>query len=326
MKAPEPGEATTILRGAMKQTAAFIARRLADRFIPRVLRRRAPRAFTLIELLVVVAIIAILAALLLPALAGAKSRAWGIVCINNKHQLCVAWRVYADDNNGVFVGNGSIYLPGTTTLASPPPTWVYSDVDWTTNQWNTNLTSLLGAPLGPYIKAAKPFKCPADRYLSSVQKQAGWEERLRSVSMNNWVGVRLASANGWTDGATDFILRTNWACYGSDRDFRQHSPAQIWVFIDEHPDSILGPYFLIVPQERVQRVPWNGLPASYHDGGCVLGFADGHAEFHKWVVSDTRRPVTYNHPDWYQVWLTQPLSNDWTDHDWLLEHATEAVP
>src|ERR1041385_8177801 len=56
-------------------------------------------AFTLVELLIVIAVVAILAALLLPALAKSKDKAQGIACASNIKQLSIAWVIYADENS-----------------------------------------------------------------------------------------------------------------------------------------------------------------------------------------------------------------------------------
>jgi len=69
-------------------------------------------------------------------------------------------------------------------------------------------------------------------------------------------------------------------------DLRFPGPADTWVYVDEHPDSI-NDAGLFSPYVN----EWVDLPASFHNGAGGFAFADGHSEIHKWKVSTTKHPV-----------------------------------
>ena len=235
--------------------------------------------FTLIELLVVIAIIAILAAMLLPALTQAKQKAQGIYCMNNCKQLMVAWQMYLHDNNDNIVpalhGNGARSGVGDPRYGVG---WVEGWLDWTTFSDNTNLDFLISdkySRLASYTAKSKNiFKCPADNYLSSPQRAAGWPGRVRSLSGN--IGVGAGNAE---DGPFDSIYQH----YTKSSQFLHPGPTDTWVFLDEHPDSINDAGFF-----SPHATEMNDTPSTLHNGACGFAMADGHAEIHKWRACMTK--------------------------------------
>ena len=202
------------------------------------MNRSASRAFTLIELLVVIAIIAILAALLLPVLSKAKSESMGIACMSNTRQLGVAWRAYAGDFGG-FLVNNAVYngFPslGAETGEKPPiASWVYGQMDWTISPDNTNLQLIANGLLGPYYTQYKIVKCPADVYVCPQQSYEHFNERVRSVSMNAYIQGN-AYPNAEADGSAWY---SGYRAYVKEGDMTDPTPSQLWLFVDEHPDSI----------------------------------------------------------------------------------------
>src|ERR1043165_312766 len=87
-------------------------------------KRRRADSFTLIELLVVVAVIAILAALLLPALQGSKEQARTAQCISNHKQIGLAIQMYANDYQGYIVEQTGSDLPA--PAPGDAPSWIQS--------------------------------------------------------------------------------------------------------------------------------------------------------------------------------------------------------
>jgi prepilin-type N-terminal cleavage/methylation domain-containing protein/prepilin-type processing-associated H-X9-DG protein len=222
--------------------------------------------FTLIELLVVIAIIAILASLLLPVLAKSKTKAEGVACASNIKQLSLAWLLYADENGDWLVNNHGV----PETLARRQ-TWANNVQDWIDGEDNTNLVYLSDSKLGPYAnRATKIYKCPADR------EPAANGQRIRSMSMNAMVGNPGELTNRFNPLYIQFYKTADVT-----------KPAAIFVFLDEHCDTLNDGFFV----NRLEDNVWGNVPGSYHNGAANFSFVDGHLESHRWLLADTKRPA-----------------------------------
>jgi prepilin-type N-terminal cleavage/methylation domain-containing protein/prepilin-type processing-associated H-X9-DG protein len=276
-------------------------------------------AFTLIELLTVIAIIAVLAAIILPSLSQARERSHGVACLNNTRQLSIAWQLYSDDHDGILPYNLSLSTSSLRTNLN----WVNNVLSWDLSSDNTNLDTITQASMGLYVlDTTSIYRCPSDQTLSSMQAAAGWTQRIRSYSMNAMVGNAGAfSLNGYNvnnPGYRQFFKLEQIL-----------SPGQIFVFLDENPYSIQDGSFLDRDpaastsgwgSSSVFSSQWLHLPASYHNRAATFSFADGHAQLHRWQQPSTAVSGVVSLP----VVLPSTPSDADEDFEWVVSHMSVA--
>ena len=268
------------------------------------------KAFTLIELLVVVAIIAILAALLLPALSHGKQYAQRIYCMNNHRQLCLAWSMYSDDNSGKLpYASEDPYNPITSEAS-----WVTGTLDFTDarSNWDPDLT-IKKSPLWSYCgRNLAIWKCPSDYSVVMVDGEP--KPRVRSMSMNVFLGGWGGTDGYWGPPFSDYKI------YMKQSELSDPGPANVFVFLDMREDSIDMGNFAARMAGWPDK-PWlygfYDLPGYYHHLACGFSFADGHSEIHRWRDKRTMPPLVSGGlvPDQFS-------SPGNLDVAWLQEHST----
>ena len=187
--------------------------------------KRTYQGFTLIELLVVIAIIAILAGMLLPALAKAKGKAKGITCMNSNNQLTMAWRFYAEDNDSRLVGSGRGQQGVPEWIGG---NWLDKGNPRKSDNWNVDLwikkRNLLYQHAG---NSTEIFNCPSDNSYG-INNRGERVPRLRSRSINNWVGGPGwgNSGSGWRGNSQRLV----------DYPASYHNNAAGFSFADGHAE------------------------------------------------------------------------------------------
>ncbi|MHC4694076.1 MAG: type II secretion system protein [Planctomycetota bacterium] len=234
---------------------------------------RNKKAFTLVELLVVIAIIALLMALLLPALERAREQGKRAMCLNNLRQMMIAWNLYADDNDDKIVnGNTSIgshnrdgtcwvYWPGRGGL--PPE----------------RIQGIKDGLLFKYCPNFKLYKCPTGIFDEVVTYAI-------VDSMNGYDAI---------PGAAGKIIKTRMEI---------RNPGGRAVFLDE---GRLSPASWTIWSDRERW--WDQITARHGDG-TNFSFADGRAEYWKWEDPHTIEIAEMAYSYWQNTGRNGPESSD----------------
>jgi len=234
--------------------------------------------FTLIELLVVIAIIAILMAVLMPALNIAREQARGVACMSNQKTMGLAYVMYADENDSSMCGGMARYVPinGIPPWVMPPLEYQgvgnYTEMPTGAVTLEQRLNGLREGALFPYIRDVGAYHCPGDDRIRRGTSRGRDSARLlyRSYSLPDYL---RATSRSDPKRITDFT-----------------SPATKMLFVEEIYDAggvnhnVDG--WSYNPETNAL---WDPLGV-FHSNSCTFSFMDGHAGVKKW---NDKRTVIY---------------------------------
>ena len=208
------------------------------------------RGFTLVELLVVIAVIAILMAMLMPALSRAREAAKRISCANNLKELTLAWMMYADDNDDKVA-------PARADQQDPGKGWTgWNYFDYPEED---QISLIKGGLLYKYCNNVKAYRCPVS------PKHEGLRTYCISSTWNNERAANFGVKESQIVRELSVVKR----------------PAERNVFVDNVGVDFDGIYTVLygIPE-------WRNIPNWRHNNGTTVSFADGHAKYWKWKHLD----------------------------------------
>jgi len=231
----------------------------------------ARKGFTLVELLVVLAIIALLIAILMPALKRAKTAADGVKCANNLRTLMTAFRMFAEDHKGCLPGNkqetDNLAIKGPGAIGAPWPVSESWRLDWLNGRFAGN-QFIADAPtkgtIWPYVRNKAAYACPTQQAnFGTVEMFAGSNERFDYAYFNCFSGNKLAKIKSQARFQDNKTGTKTWV------------PTP--VLVQEHERSINGAN-MEGGHSETDKI------ATVHNGGSYYASPDGSVHF--WIEYD----------------------------------------
>jgi hypothetical protein len=251
--------------------------------------------------------------------------------MNNHRQLCIAWRLYAEDNNDILVfastgganARGGTSVPWTSDPTDPNNyAWSGAHMDFSGGNranWDPTVDMML-RPLWKYNKSQTIYKCPSDHSVVTTTF-SGSKDRILTMSMNLYVGgFAPLKGQGWT--GTD----GGWPHADPYKIYSKLSavdvPSSIFVFLDMREDTVNWSNFMIdmlgYNSAPTQYTWTTDLPGIYHNRAAGFSFSDGHAEIKKWIDGRTTPPLA---PPPNPPVFTPGQPNN-PDIAWVQDHST----
>ena len=203
-----------------------------------------PRGFTLSELLVVAGIVAVLVALLMPALARWREQARRVQCLVNLRTLTCAWLTYAGDNRGRLCG------------ATAGPVGRRGFHDWVASDASDE--ALRAGVLWPYVRAVGAYRCPNDDVNAT-----------HTYAINSWLDGEGPPAPGEPTAARTLS--------------RVRHAGETFVFLERLDGGGTNDHSFVVPPYPAEDWA-DAPALELHRGAGLVSFADGHAIVWAWLV------------------------------------------